>query len=447
MGRRERRTILFHFCFLQSNPSPPPCLFPHLFSLIPYHSSPIPHCNHIPYPHPSFFIRCTLSSIPIRYPLSPFPLFPILLSSIPFPLSLFPYFLSPVPYPLSILSPIPFPYPPFHDPFPLSHYFLSPTPYPLSLFPYSLSPIHPFPYPFSPIPYPRSLFPYPPFPLSLFSYSPSSFPRSLFPYPLYPISYPLSLIPYFLSPILYSFNPYSLFTLSPIPFLLFPILLSSIPFPLSLIPYFLSPIPFPLFLIPYSLFSLSPSLFPYSLFPIPFLTQLLKSWDNRDRHIPQSPISFPYPLSPIPGPPFPVPYPLSSIPRPLFYIPYLFWLNPSSTMFLTSSLSFAVSAFTLHKTKYLLSPNPFSLSIYAMSYPSSPSLFQSANPDLLPPLCLISYPPVPSPNLYPSNIISFWLAVYTNNQVRNLLMAIVHISVVVVVNVLLNKYVDGAISE
>ena len=143
-------------------------------------------------------------------------------------------------------------------------------------------------------------------------------------------------------------------------------LLSSIPLPLSLIPYFLSPIPFPLFLIPYSLFSLSPSLFPYSLFPIPFLTQLLKSWDNRDRHIPQSPISFPYPLSPIPGPPFPVPYPLSSIPRSLFYIPYLFWLNPSSTMFLTSSLSFAVSAFTLHKTKYLLSPNPFSLYPYTL---------------------------------------------------------------------------------
>ena len=118
MGRRERRTILFHFCFLQSNPSPPPCLFPHLFSLIPYHSSPIPHCNPIPYPHPSFSIRCTLSSIPIRYPLSPFPLFPILLSSIPFPLF-------PIPYPLSLI----------------------PNPsFPLSLFPISLSTI-PFPYP------------------------------------------------------------------------------------------------------------------------------------------------------------------------------------------------------------------------------------------------------------------------------------------------------------
>ena len=127
-GSARRRTILFHFCFLQSNPSPPPCLFPHLFSLIPYHSSPIPHCNPIPYPHPSFSIRCTLSSIPIRYPLSPFPLFPILLSSIPFPLFPIPYPLSPVPYPQSILSPIPFPYLPFLDPFPLSHYFLSPTP-------------------------------------------------------------------------------------------------------------------------------------------------------------------------------------------------------------------------------------------------------------------------------------------------------------------------------
>ena len=334
MGRRERRTILFHFCFLQSNPSPPPCLFPHLFSLIPYHSSPIPHCNPIPYPHPSFSIRCTLSSIPIRYPLSPFPL--STLSPIPYPPFLDPF--SPISYPLSLfphpLFPIhPFPYPPFIDPFPLSHYFLSPTPYPLS-----------------PIPHP-------PFPLSLFSYSLSSFPQSLFPYPLSPISYPLSLFPY-------SFNPYPPFPLSL--FLLFPILLSSIPFPLSPTPYPLFLIPYPFSLIPYPLLPIQPFPIPLRLFPIPFLTQLLKSLDNRDRHIPQSPISFPYPLSPIPGPPFPVPYPLSSIPRPLFYIPYLFWLNPSSTMFLTSSLSFAVSAFTLHKTKYLLSPNPFSLYPYTL---------------------------------------------------------------------------------
>lgn len=153
MGRRERRTILFHFCFLQSNPSPPPCLFPHLFSLIPYHSSPIPHCNHIPYPHPSFSIRCTLSSIPIRYPLSPFPyppfpLFPILLSSIPFPLF-------PIPCPFS-LSSIPFPYPTIS--------------YPLSLIPYSPSTLSPIPF-------------------------------LLFPILLSSIPFPLSLIPYFLSPI------------------------------------------------------------------------------------------------------------------------------------------------------------------------------------------------------------------------------------------------------
>ena len=171
MGRRERRTILFHFCFLQSNPSPPPCLFPHLFSLIPYHSSPIPHCNHIPYPHPSFSIRCTLSSIPIRYPLSPFPL--STLSPIPYSPFLDPF--SSISYPLSLfphpLFPIhPFPYPPFIDPFPLSHYFLSPTPYPLSLIPYSPSTLSPIPF-------------------------------LLFPILLSSIPFPLSLIPYFLSPI------------------------------------------------------------------------------------------------------------------------------------------------------------------------------------------------------------------------------------------------------
>ena len=166
-GSARRRTILFHFCFLQSNPSPTPCLFPHLFSLIPYHSSPIPHCNHIPYPHPSFFIRCTLSSIPIRYPLSPFPLFPILLSSIPFLLFPIPYSLSPVPFPLSLfpipLSSIPFPYPTISYP-------LLPIPVPLFLIPYSLSTLSPIPF-------------------------------LLFPTLLSSIPFPLSLIPYFLSPI------------------------------------------------------------------------------------------------------------------------------------------------------------------------------------------------------------------------------------------------------
>ena len=340
MGRRERRTILFHFCFLQSNPSPPPCLFPHLFSLIPYHSSPIATIFPTPIHRSLSVVHFLLFPFAIPYPpfpYPPFPLFPILLSSIPFPLF-------PIPCPFS-LSSIPFPYP-------------------------TIS------YPLSPIPHP-------PFPLSLFSYSLSSFPQSLFPYPLSPISYPLSLFPY-------SFNPYPPFPLSL--FLLFPILLSSIPFPLSPTPYPLFLIPYPFSLIPYPLLPIQPFPIPLRLFPIPFLTQLLKSLDNRDRHIPQSPISFPYPSSPIPGPPFPVPYPLSSIPRSLFYIPYLFWLNPSSTMFLTSSLSFAVSAFTLHKTKYLLSPNPFSLSIYAMSYPSSPSLFQSANPDRLPLFVLSPFP-------------------------------------------------------
>ena len=164
-GSARRRTILFHFCFLQSNPSPTPCLFPHLFSLIPYHSSPIPHCNPIPYPHPSFSIRCTLSSIPIRYPLSPFPLFPILLSSIPFLLFPIPYSLSPVPFPLSLfpipLSSIPFPYPTISYPL---------LPIPLFLIPYSLSTLSPIPF-------------------------------LLFPTLLSSIPFPLSLIPYFLSPI------------------------------------------------------------------------------------------------------------------------------------------------------------------------------------------------------------------------------------------------------
>ena len=147
MGRRDRRTILFHFCFLQSNPSPPPCLFPHLFSLIPYHSSPIATLFPTPIHRSLSVVHFLLFPFAIPYPpfpYPPFPLFPILLSSIPFPLS-------PIPYPLF------------------------PIPYPFSLIP--LTPI-----------------PYPPFPLSLFSYSLSSFLRSLFPYPL-------SLIPYFLSPI------------------------------------------------------------------------------------------------------------------------------------------------------------------------------------------------------------------------------------------------------
>ena len=118
MGRRERRTILFHFCFLQSNPSPPPCLFPHLFSLIPYHSSPIATL----FPTP---IHRSLSVVHfLLFPFAiPYPPFPYSVSS--FPRSLFPYFLSPTPYPLSLI----------------------PNPsFPLSLFPISLSSI-PFPYP------------------------------------------------------------------------------------------------------------------------------------------------------------------------------------------------------------------------------------------------------------------------------------------------------------
>ena len=164
MGRRERRTILFHFCFLQSNPSPPPCLFPHLFSLIPYHSSPIATL----FPTP---IHRSLSVVHfLLFPFAiPYPPFPYSLSS--FLRSLFPYSFSHISYPL-----LPIPYPSF----PLS----------LSPFPRSLSPIS---YPLLPIPYPCSLIPCPPFPLSLFSYSLSSFPQSLFPYPIFPIPYPLFL--------------------------------------------------------------------------------------------------------------------------------------------------------------------------------------------------------------------------------------------------------------
>ena len=165
-GSARRRTILFHFCFLQSNPSPTPCLFPHLFSLIPYHSSPIATL----FPTP---IHRSLSVVHfLLFPFAiPYPPFPYSLSS--FPRSLFSYFLSPTPYPLSL-----FPYPFSLSPFPrsLSPIPLFPIPYSLSLFPYSLSPIHPFPYPFSPIPYPPFLNPFSPI-----------------PYPLFPIPYPLFL--------------------------------------------------------------------------------------------------------------------------------------------------------------------------------------------------------------------------------------------------------------
>lgn len=151
MGRRERRTILFHFCFLQSNPSPPPCLFPHLFSLIPYHSSPIATIFPTPIHRSLSVVHFLLFPFAIPYPpfpYPPFPLFPILLSSIPFPLF-------PIPCPFS-LSSIPFPYPTIS--------------YPLSLIPYSPSTLSPIPF-------------------------------LLFPILLSSIPFPLSLIPYFLSPI------------------------------------------------------------------------------------------------------------------------------------------------------------------------------------------------------------------------------------------------------
>ena len=125
MGRRERRTILFHFCFLQSNPSPPPCLFPHLFSLIPYHSSPIATLFPTPIHRSLSVVHFLLFPFAIPYPPFPYPPFP--LSS--FPRSLFPNFLSPIPCPL---SPIPYPS------FPLS---LSPSPRSLSPISYPLLPI------------------------------------------------------------------------------------------------------------------------------------------------------------------------------------------------------------------------------------------------------------------------------------------------------------------